>query len=292
VSVPVLVFMTLCLNALPATMRVRAQDLAAATRPAPGLTVLLKWGADTTGTAPVRYNMYRKLAGAADYPVAPLNGAPIGAMTDTVQFTSVIPRDSEDWIAIAHALADSVGGTKPIRPLTDVFSITGFPVGTARWRRVQALVAVRPAVALVMGQSLIDRCCERTAYKYTAARRRGEASSGHERGDDHGRCPETIVTKRACRHRGYDASDSLEQARLVSAFDILRSTNSGPFLKVSDVDFSADLSLDLDSIPSTGRKRLPDCSGGFGQPGAADCSGKQYTFTDRPMEPPVGTGWY
>ena len=234
-----------------------AQDLVGATRPAPGNRVLLMWGVDTTSSTPIRFNVYRKLAASAAYPAAPLNATPIGPITDTAQFSRIIPRGSHDWNTIASALADTVGPGHTLQPLANVFSITSFPRGSWQWRRVQALAAARPAVALVMGEALIDsQVVNGTAYRYRVVRvRPGNAElpplGANELTITSG-LPVAIPVPANLRIVIGDAKLQLlwrKPAPLFSGFDVYRAASPlGPFRKVNDVEFSADLTLDIDSV--------------------------------------------
>ena len=236
--------------------RLPAQDLGAATKALPDLKVLLLWAADTTSGGPVRYNVYRKLAAAASYPTSPLNAAPLAPITDTVRFKSIIPRGSDDWNFVSSALADSVGGRNPVQPLANVFAITTFPRGSAKWLRVQMLAAVRPSVALVMGQAYVDSpVVNGTAYKYMILRVNTGGTQLSPVGANEAAVtagvPAAIPVPSGVRIVVGDAKLQVlwqKPARQFSAFAVYRSPNAiGPFLKVNDVDFSADVSRDIDS---------------------------------------------
>ena len=253
-SLPILLLTGLLL--LSETSRLAAQDLGAATRPAPDFKVFLMWGADTSGGPSVRYNIYRKLAATTAYPVTPLNSSPIGPVTDTTQFKSIIPRGSDDWNFIAYALADSVGGRNPVQPLANVFSITSFPRGSAKWRRVQMLVAVRTTVALVMGQAFRDSTVlNGTAYTYKIFRLGPGGTELSPTGANEvtitAGVPGAIPLPAGVRIVAGDAKLQVlwsKPALQFSGFSVYRSTNPiGPFSKVSDVDFSADVTRDIDS---------------------------------------------
>ena len=241
---------------LAAGPRAAAQDLGAATKPVPDLKVVLLWAADTTSGGPVRYNVYRKPAAAAAYPANPLNAAPLGPVTDTARFKTIIPRGSDDWNFISAALADSVGGSNPVQPLANVFAITTFPRGSARWLRVQMLAAVRPSVALVMGQALVDSpVVNGTAYKYMILRVNAGGTllppvGANEAAVTAG-VPAAIPVPSGVRVVAGDAKLQVlwqKPARQFSAFNVYRALNAmGPYRKVNDVDFSADVTRGIDS---------------------------------------------
>ena len=247
----------LCLPVFPP--RLAAQDLGAATRPAPDLKVLLMWGADTASGSPVTYSIYRKPAAATAYPVMPLNTSPIAPITDTVQFKAIIPRGSADWNFISYALADSVGGRNPIQPLANVFAITSFPRGSRAWLRVQMLVAVRPSVALVMGQAFNDlSVVSGTSYKYRILRSAGTTQLpplGANEVTVTAGIPAAIPVPTGVRIVVGDAKLQLLWAKppsQFSGFNVYRSpTPVGPYALVSDVDYSADVSRDIDSAAVT-----------------------------------------
>ncbi|HUI09392.1 MAG TPA: hypothetical protein VL221_03640 [Bacteroidota bacterium] len=241
---------------LCAAPRLAAQDIGAATKPLPDLKVLLIWAADTTSGGAVRYNVYRKPAASANYPAAPLNAAPLGPITDTTKFTSIIPRNSDDWNFISSALADSLGGKNPVQPLANVFAITTYPRGSAKWLRVQMLAAVRPTVALVMGQAYVDSpVVNGTAYKYRVLRVNGTGTQLPPVGANEvavtAGVPAAIPAPSGVRIVVGDAKLQLlwqKPSAEFSAFVVYRSPNAiGPFLKVNDVDFSADVTRDIDS---------------------------------------------
>jgi hypothetical protein len=256
-KVTLLILISASLPLLPVSPRLFAQDLGAATRPMPDLRVLLMWGADTLSGSPVRYNIFRKPAASTAYPVMPLNTTPIGPITDTVQFKAIIPRGSDDWNFISYALADSVGGRNPVQPLANVFSITSFTPGSRKWQRVQMLVAVRPTVALVMGQAYTDlSVVNGTAYKYKIFRvNSGGAqlpSTGANEVTITAGVPAAIPVPSGVRIVVGDAKLQVLWSKPLpqfSGFNVYRSGNPiGPYRLVNDVDYSADVSRDIDSV--------------------------------------------
>lgn len=250
-----LVGLSAALALTAASPRAHAQDLGGATRPLPDLRVLLLWNADTSGS-PVTYNIYRKPAASTAYPVMPLNSSPIGPITDTVQFKAIIPRGSDDWNFISYALADSVGGRNPVQPLANVFAITSFPRGSRNWQRVQMLVAVRPSVALVMGQAYSDlSVVNGTAYKYRIMRVSGGSQlppvGANELTITAG-VPGAIPVPAGVRIVIGDAKLQVlwtKPSSRFSGFNVYRSPNPiGPYRIVNDVDYSADITRDIDSV--------------------------------------------
>lgn len=237
-----------------------AQDLGAATRPSPDLRVFLLWGADTASGSSVAYNVYRKLASATSYPASPVNASPIGPLVDTTQFKAIIPRGSADWNFIAGALADSVGGPNPVHPLANVFAITSFPRGSPKWQRVQMLVAVRPTVALVMGQAFTDlSVTSGTSYTYKILRVGPGAVELPPIGANEvtltAGIPGAIPVPSGVRIVVGDAKLQVlwnKPGARFSAFDVFRSATAiGPYRKVNDVEFSAEISRDIDSVAVT-----------------------------------------
>ncbi len=246
----------LCLVMVLACGRMHAQTLSAATQPAPHVRVLLRWSADTSSAAPVRYNIYRKLSAAAEYPVSPLNFSPIGPVLDTTRFKFFIPRDSYDWNALSNALADSVGGPNPIQPLANVFSIVAFPVGSRNWERVQSIMGTRLPVAFVMGQAFMDSSVTSGAsYAYKLIRVRSDGTELPPLGANEvvitAGVPGPIPMPANVRIVVGDAKLQIlwnKPGAQFLAFTVLRSTNPiGPFRNVNDLDVSADVTTDLDS---------------------------------------------
>jgi len=246
-----------CALLVCAGFRVQAQDVGAATRPAPDLKVFLLWGADTGGGPGVRYNLYRKPAAAATYPATPLNASPLGPITDTTRFKAIIPRGSQDWNTIAAVMADSVGGPHPVQPLANVFAITTYPVGSSRWRRVQSLVSVMPSVAFVMGQAYTDSpVVSGTAYRYRLLRVGPGGTLLPPEGANEvtitAGVPAPIPAPAGLRVVTGDAKLQVlwnRPAPGFPSFDVFRSGNPvGPYRKVNDVEFSVDFSLDIDSV--------------------------------------------
>jgi hypothetical protein len=255
VSLPAMILAALLLA--PGSTRLFGQDLGAATRPLPDLRVLLMWGADTLSGSPVRYNIFRKPAASTAYPAMPLNTSPIGPVTDTVQFKTIIPRGSDDWNFISYALADSMGGRNPVQPLANVFAITSFTPGSRKWQRVQMLVAVRPTVALVMGQAYTDLSVTNgTAYKYKIFRVNPGGTQLPPTGANEvtitAGVPNAIPVPSGVRLVVGDAKLQViwtKPPAHFSGFNVYRSGNPiGPYRIISDVDFSADISRDIDSV--------------------------------------------
>ncbi|HUI63538.1 MAG TPA: hypothetical protein VL126_01760, partial [Bacteroidota bacterium] len=155
---------------------------------------------------------------------------------------------------------DSIGGAHPVQPLVNVFSITTFPRFSSKWRRVQAIAANRPSVALVMGQALLDSSVvSGTAYNYKILR---VASGGAELAPTGANqvtvtagVPGPIPAPSGVRIVVGDAKLQILWKKPQSEFakfDVFRSlTLLGPYAKVSDVDLSADLTRDLDSVAIT-----------------------------------------
>jgi hypothetical protein len=255
--VSLLIVISAALPLMTAYPPLLSQDLGAATRPLPDLRVLLMWSADTLNGSPVRYNIYRKPASSTAYPGTPLTTSPIGPITDTVQFKTIIPRGSDEWNFISYALADSMGGRNPVQPLTNVFAITTYPRGSRNWLRVQMLVAVRPSVALVMGQAYTDMSVVNgTAYKYKVLRVNSGGTQLPPTGANEvtitAGVPAPIPVPSSVRIVVGDAKLQILWSKPLpqfSGFNVYRSSNPiGPYRLVNDVEYSADVSRDIDSV--------------------------------------------
>jgi hypothetical protein len=141
-----------------------------------------------------------------------------------------------------------------------VFSITTFPQGSAKWRRVQALVAIKPAVAIVMGQAFTDASVvSGTPYRYKILRVNSGGTELPPLGANEvmitAGVPGAIPMPANLRIVVGDAKLQIlwnKPTSAYSSFIVLRSNNViGPFRKVNDVEFSTDLSRDLDSVAIT-----------------------------------------
>lgn len=217
---------------------------------APGGRVLLMWGPDST-TPGVRYNVYRKPAASATWPGSPLNGTPLGPVTNCPQFKTVIPEGSNTWNMLSYALADSTGGIPPVTPLVNVCAITSLVVGTEKWRRVQVFAGFMPNVAQAMGQSYTDNTATAgQSYTYRVVRVSGGSElpvlAGSEVTITAG-TPGAIPTPGGLQAVAGDSKIqvlwSIPASAKFQGFDVQRSlAPGGPWAKVSDVDFSATIS--------------------------------------------------
>ena len=255
ISGGVLLIMTIMAGMLP----LKGQTLELFTTASGGTRVLLMWSAATV-TPGVRYNIYRKEASEASWPAAPLNGTPIGPITNCTQFKTIIPSGSDLWTMLSYGLADSTGGVPPVTPLANVCGITSLPVGSMKWRRVQVFAGYEPDVARVMGQSWTDNTVSSgKTYAYRVMR----VNSG---GTELKLLPESEASIKAGSPGAIPtpsgaqgvAGDSKVQvlwdmpaSNKFQSFDVRRATApAGPWTKVSDVDVSANISstIDLDTL--------------------------------------------
>lgn len=216
-----------------------------------GGRVLLMWGPDST-TSGVRYNVYRKLASAVAWPAAPLNGTPLGPVTNCPQFKAIIPEGSNTWKMLSYALADSTGGVPPVVPLGNVCSITSFPVGSEKWRRVQVFAGFMPTVARAMGQGFEDNTATSgQTYNYKIVRVNSGGTemplvAGSEITITSGAAG-TIPTPAGVQGVAGDSKVqvlwNIPSSSKFQGFDVQRATApGGPWTRVSDVDFSAVIS--------------------------------------------------
>lgn len=135
-----LVFAACCLL----TLNTQAQTMKAVTTPGgPGLHVVLTW---PSKSPTARYNLYRKVAGAASYPATPLNSAPLArpAPAACANIKAVIPPGSPEWTAIAEGIQS---GT-PFDPC----NISTLAANSAPESKLQFLARTRWKIAVAAGQ--------------------------------------------------------------------------------------------------------------------------------------------
>jgi hypothetical protein len=230
-----------------------AGDLSAqnlyATIAGPG-RVVLTWPPDST--QPLRYNIYRKLAAAASYPTTPINTAPLGPVTDCPTFKTQIPQGSDLWNLLSNAFTDTTTNA----PLANVCTITGFPVGSDKWWRVQLFARARLQVARVMGQGYVDNTVTTgTAYRYQIRRVASDGSEMPLIGTNEvaitaGTAP-TIPTAANVHRVVGDAKIQIlwnKPSPQFALFNVYRALNAGgPYRRVNEVDMSFDITRDLDS---------------------------------------------
>lgn len=239
---PALLFL-LCATGL------RAQRLEGFT--APGGRVLLMWGPDST-TPGVRYNVYRKPAATPAWPGTPLNGTPLGPVTNCPQFKTIIPEGSNTWKMLSYALADSTGGVPPVTPLANVCTVTSLPVGSDKWRRLQVFAGFMPTVARAMGQGYEDNTATAgQAYTYRIVRVGAGGTElavlpGSEITITAG-TPGAIPTPGGVQGVAGDSKVqvlwNIPASVKFQGFDVQRAlAPGGPWTRVSDVDFSATIS--------------------------------------------------
>lgn len=267
--------------------KTNAQDLKAYTKPpAPGTFVYLSWTPDTA-SAPVRYNIYRKLFTDASFPATPLNSSPIAPVTNCVQFKVSIPMASADWNLIANAFADSVTHL----PLANVCNIANFVQNSKSWNRAMIFARAKKQVGIVMGFAYQDNSTTNgQQYVYRIRRVNNSNSELPSIGADEATItagtPIVIPTPANLRIVVGDAKLQLlwnkptdERFR---AFNVYRAAG-GPFRRVNETDISADITYDLDS-----NSVAPSPANGFtdyerwdssGHPQARSLSGIPGTFS-------------
>ena len=235
-----------------------AQSLELFTRSGTG-RILLMWSPDTV-TPNVRYNIYRKEATELSWPGTPINPAPLGPITNCTEFKTIIPVGSDFWTMLSYALADSTGGIPPVTPLANVCSITSFPVGSEKWRRVQFFAGYEPDVGRVMGQSWMDNTVSvGKTYTYRIVRvnlsNQELALLPESEASIKAGTPGAIPTPSGVQAVPGDSKVqvlwNIPGSNKFQSFDVQRATAAGgPWTKVSDVDVSARISstIALDTL--------------------------------------------
>jgi fibronectin type 3 domain-containing protein len=138
----------------------KAQNaVAVSSNPGPGLHVALNW-APFTGA--VKYNIYRKLDGAAAYPGTPINATPVQVLSNCVTIRSILitGSDSSQWKIVAKALADSAGLYNPC-------NVSTLTPDSARQKRLLMLARSSMPIAMVAGLGYRDNTVvSGTSYRY------------------------------------------------------------------------------------------------------------------------------
>jgi hypothetical protein len=239
-----------CLFCAPAGGR--AQDLSAFTRSSAPAQVFLVWPADTTSPTAWRYNIYRKIGGAAAYPASPLNTTPIAPITDCTAFKAIVPMASADWNMLAAAFSDTV--TK--QPLTDVCSVASFTKFTDEWRKALIFARTRPAVARVLGVGYLDTgVLMGNTYTYQIRRVLPDDTEAPLIGANEKTItvgsPAAIPTPTNVRLVVGDAKLQIlwdKPSPEFSPFNVYRAlAPGGPYRRVNLPDMSIDITRDLDS---------------------------------------------
>ncbi len=132
--------------------------VAISSNPGPGLHVALNW---ESITGAVKYNIYRKNAGAASYPATPLNATPIQRMNNcaTIKATLISGLDSSNWKMVAKSLADSV--------LYNPCNIGALATSSQKYKRLLVLAKGSMPVAIAAGVGYKDATVVNgTSYQY------------------------------------------------------------------------------------------------------------------------------
>lgn len=240
------------------SMALPAQELELFTTSGGLPRILLLWSSD--GTPGVRYNIYRREASEPSWSGTPINGTPIGPMTNCTEFKTIIPSGSDLWNILSTALADSTGGVPPITPLANVCTIVSLSPGTEKWDRVQTMAGYKREVAQVMGQGYIDNgASSGKTYYYRVVR---VGLDGKEMPLGAG-STDTIVANSPgaiAAPSGVTAVPGDSRVQIFwdipsssrrASFDVRRATApGGPWQIVSDVDFSAEVAstIHLDTL--------------------------------------------
>ncbi|MDP4231388.1 MAG: hypothetical protein Q8916_13395 [Bacteroidota bacterium] len=231
---------------------VKAQHLDAYTKPMPGVFIYLTWGPDTTISTAYRYNIYRKLTSATNFPTTPLNSTPIAPITNCTQFKTVIPTGSDDWNLLANAFADSVTHVK----LANVCDVANYPFKSVNWYRLMVFNRAKKNVGIVSGYGFQDNTVVNgTQYTYRIRRvdvsnNELPASAGDEATITAG-SPGAIPVPSNVRLVIGDAKiqvlwDKPSDPRY-GAFNVFRTSGMMPFRRVNLSDISIDITRDLDS---------------------------------------------
>jgi len=122
------------------------------------LRVVLTW----TPTPGVQYyNIYRKTATNASYPVKPLNQKPVTLYTDCREIKKVTPPGSVDWKIIEKSFA------KSNKELFDPCNISTITPGSFKYKTVEILARARWKIAVVFGLAYDDQSVvHNTTYYY------------------------------------------------------------------------------------------------------------------------------
>lgn len=145
--------------ALPKTVAQNAT--AVSSNPGPGLHIALNW---SPYPGAVKYNIYRKDAGAVSYPGTPVNGVtPVQTLTNCATIKSILipaPLDSAQWKYVAKAFAT---GTTLFNPC----NINTLKTDTTKYKKLQALCKGSMPIAIVSGLGYRDNgVTNGVAYKY------------------------------------------------------------------------------------------------------------------------------
>lgn len=140
-------------------LHTKAQNaVAISSDPGPELHVALNW-APFTGA--VKYNIYRKLDGAAAYPGTPINATPVQVISSCVTIGSLLTSpDSTQWKIVAKALAGPVSLYNPCL-------ISTLTPDSARQKRLHMLARSSMPIAIVAGLGYKDNTVVNgTSYRY------------------------------------------------------------------------------------------------------------------------------
>lgn len=146
---------------LTAASNIQAQNaVAVSSNPGPGLHVALNW-APFSGA--VKYNIFRKNEGVANYPATPINATPVQVLSNCVTIRSILitSPDSTEWKMVARALSGPGPG------LFNPCSVNTLVAGSDKHKRLQALAKSSMPVAIVAGLGYKDNTVVNgTSYRY------------------------------------------------------------------------------------------------------------------------------
>ena len=242
---------TLLLSLAPVA---RTQTMqAVSTSPRPDLQVVLTWPSHSPTQ---RYNLYRKIAGAASYPATPLNARPLERRNSCRSVKAVIPLDSIEWRLIEEGLTP--GGH------FDPCAISTLAANSPEEARLQFLARTRWKIALVAGQGYVDKTVTNgTSYEYEL---RAVNAFNAETGVIFTSIPVRAGTpKNIPPPEGVSATAGDSRVLLLwgrqddaTGFAVLRSSAPiDPYVRVNEADFVTQVKEDVDGKP------LANSSNGF-----------------------------
>ena len=249
-------WIALCGAAVLCAPAARPQSMRAVTsNPVPALHVVVTWPPDSISQ---RFNLYRKMSGAAAFPGLPLNTRPIERFSDCAAIKVIIPPASEEWTLIARGLGNS--DTDQFDPC----AISTLAPGSPKDAKLLFLARSRWTIAMIAGLAYDDgSVVNGTGYVYEL---RGVNAVGNETGTLFTNVSVTAgspVTIPAPSGLSATAGDSrillLWGAQLDAAgFSVLRATAApGPYGRVNESAFLTEIKQDINGKP------LASSSNGF-----------------------------
>ena len=226
----------------------RSQSMRAVTSsPLPSLHVVVTWPPDAVSQ---RFNLYRKVSGAAAFPTAPLNPKPIERLSSCAAINAVIPPASDDSMLIAKGLADSE------KSLFDPCAISTLAPGSPKDSKLLFLARSRWKIAAVAGLAYDDTSVANgTSYLYEL---RGVNAIGGETGTLFTNVSVTAGSPIAIpAPSGLSANAGDTRILLLwgaqpaaAGFSVLRATSSlGPYNRINESTFLTEIQQGLDGKP-------------------------------------------